>query len=203
MARSCCFTLYFALLALCVFGCHKSPGVFLWVDEYVAPSDEGTGYSIHPGDMLNVRVFQQENISAKVRVRADGKVSLPFVNDVQAAGLTPVVLARHLEIQLKTFINNPVVTVSLEEVRTLSVSVLGEVVRPGTYQLEPGTGVLQALAMCGGLNPFAHADAVFVLRKVEGVAAPTRIRFTYPALARAEGRSGTFMLRWGDVIVVE
>jgi len=85
----------------------------------------------------------------------------------------------------------------------MSVSVLGEVARPGAYAPEPGAGVLQVLAMAGGLNAFAHEDRVFVLRKIDPEAVPTRIRFDYPTLARAEGRASAFTLRTGDVVVVE
>src|SRR5512140_2351272 len=98
------------LLAACA-----TEGKFVWVQDYKSPAAAAEGYVIGPGDLLDVRVFQQEGMSAKVRVRPDGKVSLPFLNDVEAAGYAPAVLAAQLQTRLKDFINTPVVTVSLEE----------------------------------------------------------------------------------------
>ncbi len=191
--------LWVTLLALV--GCYTPRGAFAEVDD--AKVVEELEYVIAPGDTLQVRVFQQEAMSARVRVRADGKVSLPLVNDLPAAGKTPTGLATELQLRFKDFINNPVVTVSLEESRPLSVSVLGEVTRPGVVTLEPGAGVLQAIAAAGGLTDFAHKDGLFVLRKVAGDPAPRRIRFFWDALTRGEGRGARFVLVPGDVVVVE
>jgi polysaccharide biosynthesis/export protein len=186
--------------------CAAQLGKFVWAEDYAeSPAAE---YVIAPGDVIMVRVFTQDNMSGRVRVRSDGKVSLPFLNDVEAAGQTPSALARDLQARLKSFINAPVVTVSLEETRPLSVSVLGEVAKPGAYPFETGAGVLQALASAGGMTEYAHKDRIFVLRQetVNGSGAdppPARIRFTYEALSRAEGKAGTFRLKVGDVVVVE
>ena len=135
-------------------------------------------------------------------MRVDGKISLPFLNDVAAAGYTPVVLSKQLEGRLKDFINNPIVTISLEEVRPLSISVLGEVPRPGIYQLEAGGGVLQALAAAGGFTNFARQD-LFVVRVNRDADKPQRIRFDYDVLARAEGKGPGFRLKAADVLIVE
>lgn len=181
--------------------CYTPRGAFLEVDESALADD--TGYVISPGDVLQVRVFQQEAMSARVKVRGDGKVSLPMLNDVLAAGKSPSVLASELQVRLKDFINTPVVTVSLEESRPITVSVLGEVVRPGVVTLDPGAGVLQALAASGGLTDFAHRDGLFVLRKIAGQPAPRRLRFTFEVLARGEGPAARFTLLPGDVVVAE
>ena len=190
------------LLALALSGCKHDPGVFIAVDDFVAPSMADVEYVIRPGDVLNVRVFQQDNMSARARVRGDGKISLPFLNDVTAAGFSPVVLGAQLQTRLKDFINNPVVTVSLEEVRQLSVSVLGEVPRPGIYNLEVGAGVLQALAAAGGFTNFAARD-IFVMRPSHSTDKPQRIRFDFDKLQRAEGKAASFNLRSGDILIVE
>ncbi|MBS1152532.1 MAG: wza3 [Myxococcaceae bacterium] len=190
------------LLPLVLTACRHDPGVFVGADEYVAPSSSDGEYVIRPGDVLNVRVFQQDNMSARARVRNDGKISLPFLNDVTAAGFTPVVLGAQLQTRLKDFINNPVVTVSLEEVRQLSISVLGEVPRPGIYPLDVGSGVLQALAAAGGFTNFAYRD-VYVMRLMPFGEKPLRIRFDYQKLTRAEGKAAVFALRSGDTVLVE
>ena len=192
-----------ALLALAP-AC-KHTGDFVWVDDLPqTPQPAEKEYVIQPGDTLSVRVWNQDGMSAKPRVRQDGKISLPFLNDVEAAGITPNVLARRLQARLKDFIVNPVVTISLEEPKPIQVSVLGEVGHPGILQLEPGAGLIQALATAGGLNDFASRDSIFVIRQTNPEAgAPLRIRFTYESLVQVRGRAATFRLQSGDVVVVE
>jgi|CXWL01.1.fsa_nt_gi polysaccharide export outer membrane protein len=190
-----------SVVAAALTGCFRSSGVYIPIDEYKDLTVEGE-YIIRPGDTLNIRVFQQEPMSARTRVRTDGKISLPFLNDVTAAGYSPVVLSQQLQTRLKDYINNPVVTISLEEVRPVQVSVLGEVPRPGVYGLETGSGVLQALASAGGFTPFAYKE-VFVLRSENPAEAPKRLRFDYDALTLATGKGPLFKLKAGDVVVVE
>jgi polysaccharide biosynthesis/export protein len=191
-----------AAVAALASGCAHDTGRYVSVDDYTEPSTEAE-YVIKTGDMLFVRVFQQDNMSARSRVRADGKISLPFLNDVAAAGATPQALAATLQTRLKEFLSNPVVTVSLEEVRQLNVPVLGEVTRAGNYPLEHGAGVLQALASAGGFTPYARKD-VYVVRPTGKPKDPTlRLRFDWAALFKAEGKGPTFVLCPGDVVLVE
>lgn len=190
-----------AILAACaLLSACANVGHFVWVDQYDAPAVGDKGYVIAAGDLLNVRVFNQESMSARGRVRSDGRISLPFLNDVEAAGYTPTALAGQLQTRLKDFVNTPVVTVSVEEVRKLSVSFVGEVGKQGMLPLDPDTGLLQALAAAGGLSETAHHDRIFVLR---GSAPTIRVRFDYEKLLHAEGKSSLFRLREGDIVVVE
>lgn len=190
-------------LALTCAAC-AATGRYTWVDGYEAPpGGVADAYLIGPGDLLSVRVVNHDEMSARVRVRPDGQVSLPFLNDVQVAGQPPPALAQALTERLRPFAANPVVTVTVEEPRPFTVSVLGEVPRPGVYTLEPGAGVLQALASAGGLNQYAHDDRIFVLRRRTPSEEPERIRFDYRALTRAEGKAAGFRLRTHDVVVVE
>ncbi|HTP51007.1 MAG TPA: polysaccharide biosynthesis/export family protein [Anaeromyxobacteraceae bacterium] len=183
----------------------KHTGDYVWVDDLPqAQQAADKEYIIQSGDTISVRVWNQEGMSAKARVRQDGKISLPFLNDVEAAGIPPNVLARRLQARLKDFIVNPVVTISLEEPKPIQISVLGEVTKPGNVQLEPGAGVIQALGAAGGLNDFASRDMIFVIRQTQPDAgAPLRIRFTYESLTQVRGRAATFRLQSGDVVVVE
>jgi len=184
----------------------KSVGDYVWVDSLpTARRPVETDYVISPGDVISVRVWSQDGMSARARVRSDGKISLPLLNDVEAAGVTPTALAKRLQTRLKEFLANPVVTVSLEERKLLAVPVLGEVTRKGTYELEPGSGILQALAAAGGLTEFASRDRIFVIRPnaTPNGAAAMRIRFDYVNLIRTIGRGSAFQLQAGDVIVVE
>ncbi len=176
-------------------------GRYIWSDQYQAatqPADKE--YVVAVGDLINVRVYNQDAMSAKVRVRADGRISLPFLGDVEAAGATPTVLSRRLQLQFKAFVLNPVVTVSLEEPRPLEVYLVGEVVRPGRYKIDPQGSMLQALAAAGGLTPFAREDRIFVIRREP---APVRIRFRLDALTQNLGAVAAFHLRSGDTVVAE
>jgi polysaccharide export outer membrane protein len=182
-------------------GCSSVTGSFVWVDAY---SSRGPAKSeqllIKPGDMIDVRVFNQEQMSGRARVRSDGKVTLPFLNEVDAAGQAPGALAQQLQTKLKTFINAPVVTVAVEEAKPAPVSVMGQVTRPGQYPFENAASVMQALALAGGLTEFAKKDRIFVLR-----AGPPaeRIRFRYDQLQQPRTPAASFRLTGGDVVVVD
>jgi polysaccharide export outer membrane protein len=177
-------------------------GPYVWADDYLASAEKepGSGYRIGVGDLISVRVFGHEGISARERVREDGKVSFPFLRDVQAAGFAPQGLAEQIQARLKDYINAPVVTVAVEETRPLTIPVLGEVVRPGQYTLERGAGMLDALASAGGLTDFAHRDRIFVVRRQSAV---VRIRSTFAALSTGQGRAAMLRLQPGDCVVVE
>jgi polysaccharide biosynthesis/export protein len=190
-------------LLLSLSACYQ-PGRFVWVDDYrepPSPSDES--YLIRKGDVLSVNVWNQREISSRLRVRDDGRISLPLINDVDAAGQTPAALSRAVELRLKDLVANPVVTVMVDEPQPVKISVLGEVRNPGKKLLEPGSGVLQALSEAGGFTDYARDDALYVLRKEPGYPAPVRIRFTWAALSHNEGNGPAFRLKTGDVVVVE
>ena len=188
-------------VAALLLGACATTGQSIGVNDYQEPQVPAeSGYVIQSGDILQVRVFNQPDMSARVRVRDDGKVSIPFLNDVTAVGLTPNALAQQLQTRLKEFINAPVVTISLEETRPFSISVIGEVNKAGVYALPPGSGVLQALAAAGGLTQYASKDRIFVVRDTPIRA---RIRFEFEQLTQAEGKAATFRLRPGDIVVVE
>ncbi len=195
----------FALALLCLVGCtHAAP--FIWVDDLrvsdssVAEPDSES--NIRPGDVISVRVYGQEAISGRTRVRRDGHISVPFLNDVMAAGFSPNELATRLQTSLKDYINNPMVTVSLEEREALEIAVVGEVARIGTYTVAPGSGVLSVLAQAGGLTDYAQRDAIFVLRRSPG-GAIQRFRFRYEDLTRARGNAVRFRVQAGDVVIAE
>jgi len=157
-------------------------------------------YTIGVGDLLSVQVFNQDNMSGRMRVRSDGRISLPLMNDIEASGKPPARLATELESALKAVVLNPKVTVIVEESSPLSISVLGEVRSPGLYQLKRGAGLTELLASAGGLTTFAHKDRIFVVRNTPK---SIRIRFTYDQLTKAFGPASSFVLRPGDVVVVE
>jgi len=182
-------------------GCYAPRGAFITVEEFAGSAPKE--YVIGVGDVISVRVFQHEDMSAKGKVRGDGMLSVPLVGEVLAEGRTPSALAAFLTARFKDFVNTPVVSIVLEETRPLTVSVVGQVARTGGVTLEAGAGVMQALAAAGGLNDFAHRDGIFVLRRVRGEPNPVRIRFTWTSLAEGSAKAAGFLLQPGDVVVAE
>jgi polysaccharide export outer membrane protein len=182
-------------------GCH-SLGQYTWVNDYRDPRPPSSprAYVLGAGDTIAVRVYNQEAMSAHGKIRSDGKISLPFLNDVQAEGYTPPVLAEQLEARLKDYVNKPVVTISVEEQRQLIIPVVGDVARQGMIAVAPDSGVLQVLAAAGGISELAHDDRIFVVRYEPN---PIRIRFSWRELQHAISPASTFRLREGDQIVVE
>jgi polysaccharide biosynthesis/export protein len=187
-----------ALLASTSVAC-GDVGPFVWANQ-LRPEEVGTAdYVIVTGDVVSVRVFGQEAMSTRAKVRSDGKISMPFLGDVAVVGKPPAVVAREMEAGLKSFINSPNVTVTVDEFQPTTVAVVGEVSHPGVFSLERNAGLLQALAVAGGLTENASKDSIFVLREVP---VPRRVRFTYESLTHSPP-SSTFRLRPGDVVVVE
>ena len=117
-------------------------------------------YIIGPQDMLDINVWKEPDVSRSVPVRPDGKISLPLVNDVQAAGLTPQQLANQISAGLTKFMTNPQVTVIVSQINSQRIYVMGQVARVGAYQLIPGMTVLQALSDAGGFNAFANVRKI-------------------------------------------
>lgn len=204
MARSLVASLF--VLAGLLQACGTAGSDYFWVETLPAPTKDDPAFVISRGDVISVRVYGQDALSARAKVREDGKVTVPFVNDIVAADFEPSDLARRIQIRLKDYIVNPVVTVTIEEVGPVEVSVVGEVVRPGIYQLDRSAGVLKAIAAAGGMTPFAHRDQIFVLRQRHWADSPrrsARIRFSFDKLIHGEGRGASFTMRSGDTVVVE
>src|SRR5467141_4822556 len=138
---------------------------------------EDPAYKIGPQDLLKIDVWKEEQLTRTVPVRPDGKITLPLLNDVQAVGLAPMELANEISEQLKKYINNPQVTVSVTEINSRRVYVTGEVAKAGAYPLLPHMTVLQALSSCGGFTQFARIKNIYVLRTAGGK--PVKIPFNY------------------------
>lgn len=191
-----------AVLLLVASAC-SGLGKYTWVDEYQEkPPPLDASYRIAAGDLLNIRVWNQESLTTQARVRDDGRISLLFLDDVEAAGHSPAMLSQQIQTRLKDYINHPVVTVALEMARPIKVTMVGEINRIGPLEIDVGASLLQALAGAGGFTEYAHQDRIFVMRQDDGQA-PLRIRFRYQDLIHAEGRAPAFRLRPGDVVVVE
>jgi polysaccharide export outer membrane protein len=157
-------------------------------------------YKIGPQDVLRIDVWKENEISRSVPVRPDGKISLPLLNDVQAAGLTAMELANNISEGLKKFITNPQVTVSVTDINSRRVYVTGEVTRPGAYPLLPNMTVLQALTSASGFTQFARTKKIYVLRNEGGKQA--KYPFNYNEVVKGKMPEENIMLQSGDTIVV-
>lgn len=160
------------------------------------PSD----YIIGPGDLLQVSVWKNDTLSRVAPVRPDGKISMPLLHDVHAAGLTAMQLRDKIANALGEFLPNPEVSVAVNEVRSMRISVLGEVQRPGVIELRGATTILEAIALAGGFRDFASPSKIAILRN-DANGKTQKIRFNYN---RAVGNSGeeNLVLKSGDVVIV-
>ncbi|MBV9609335.1 MAG: polysaccharide biosynthesis/export family protein [Acidobacteria bacterium] len=151
--------------------------------------------------MLAINVWKEPDVSANtIPVRPDGKISLPLLNDVQAAGLTPMTLAQNLQDALKHYITDPRVTVTVTNVNSKRIFMMGEIGKPGAYPLLPNMTVLQALSSAGGFSQFANIKKIYVLRTQQGK--QVKLPFNYKAVISGQTPEQNFELKAGDTIVV-
>jgi polysaccharide export outer membrane protein len=177
--------------------------------EQPATAPQSAEYRIGPEDVLHVAVWQNAELSRTVPVRPDGKISLPLVNDVQAAGLTPTQLRDVLKQKLIDYIPAAEISVIVSEVQSFSVSVMGKVKTPGRYKLRSPTTMLDVLALAGGFEEFADESRIVILRP-EGSAGDgggtgqkfKRIPFNYKKVISAGGENENVALHPGDIVVV-
>jgi polysaccharide export outer membrane protein len=156
-------------------------------------------FFIGPEDILDIQVWKNPELSRTVPVRPDGKVSLPLVNDIQAAGLTPTDLREQLTTRLSEYLPSPEVAVIVREVHSVKVAVVGAVKIPGRYEIKSPTTVHELLAQAQGLTEFASRDRIVVLRQNGG--STTRIPFNYRKAGEGS-ENDNFFVRPGDIIVV-
>lgn len=156
-------------------------------------------YVLGPGDVIQIVVWRNEHLSKTLPVRPDGRISLPLVDDVQAAGMTPSQLKETISKGLKHFIDNPIVTVIVSEVNNFKVSVIGEVKKPGVYLLKGKTTVLEAISMAEGFTEFATTNNILLMKKTKG----ERLRFDYRAYISGENMDQNVYLDPGDTIIVK
>ena len=163
-------------------------------------------FLLGPEDVLDIVVWKNEDLSQKVVVvRPDGKISMPLIGEVMASGRTANQLASQIAGRLKEYKENPAVTVSVKEVNSYYVYVLGEVTKSGKYQLKSHATVLQAVAIASGFTIYAAKNKMQVIRNVQdedGKMREIRIPVRYDDLISGKGEIGNFVLKTGDVVVV-
>lgn len=159
-----------------------------------------TDYLIGAGDVLEILVWREPDISRTVRVRPDGKISLPLADDVQAARSTLPELKKRITKSLAAFVDNPSVYVMLEENRSKKIYVVGMVNTPGEYVLEKDITVLQAIAMAGGFTEWAKKDEIVIVRR--NPQGQSRIAFDYDRVVSGKDIKQNILLQPDDVIIV-
>jgi|ERR1700674_735064 len=169
-------------------------------DQTARPATGDPNYVIGPDDELSVIVWKEPEISRTVPVRPDGKISLALLNDVQAAGQTPMQLGLEITSRLKKFIADPQVTIVVIRVNSQRIFLVGEVTRAGAYSLLPNMTALEAISSAGGCTPFAKQTKIYILRKENGK--EVRIPFNYKAVLSRQKPEQNIALKAGDTIVV-
>jgi len=162
------------------------------------PSDDE--YRIGIEDRLDISVWRDPDLSRQLPVRPDGKISLPLIRDVVAAGKTPRALGEEIETRLKEFLTSPSVTVIVTEVNSLKVYLLGEVVTPGPIMMRSTLRLLQAISMAGGVTQFGGRGGVLVYRQT-----PLReqiLEISYRELLKGDNPADNIILQPNDTIVV-
>lgn len=158
------------------------------------------GFVIGPDDVLDVLFWRDKDMSAEVVVRPDGKVALPLLNDVQAAGLTPNELRELLMKAAAKYVEDPNVTVVVKAINSRKVFVTGMVAKPGSYPLSAPTTVMQVLAMAGGIHEFADAKNIIVMRNEPS--GQVAYRFNYKEVLKRKNLKQNIELKPGDTVVV-
>jgi|SRR5690242_17947396 len=164
------------------------------------PATADPNYVIGSEDVLDISVWKEPDLSRTVPVRPDGKISLPLLNDVQAAGLTPPQLAAAITTSLNKFVTTPQVTVIVTQINSQRVYLLGEVTRPGAYTLIPGMTFLQALSNAGGFTSYANPKKIYLLREENGK--QQKLFFNYKEVIEGKRTDQNVLLKTGDTIVV-
>ena len=164
------------------------------------PATTDPTYVIGPSDELNISVWDQVQLTRTVPVRPDGMISLPLINDVQAAGKTPSQLRVTITEKLTSFVKDPQVTVIVTQMNSQRVYVLGQVLRAGAYPMLPGMNVLQAISSAGGLAQFAKETSIMILRTENGQ--QVRLPFNYKDVISGKKPEQNIVLKPGDTIVV-
>ena len=159
-------------------------------------------YIIGAEDVLDITVWRNQDLSKTVEVRPDGRVSLPIIRDTVAVGKTPAQLAEEMTNKLKEYVQNPVVAISVKEVKSSNIFVLGEVKNPGKYPLKSKTTLLQGVTVAGGFTPTAARNQLVIFRFTEAAPGMKRLTASYDEIVLRTGINENFELKPGDTIVV-
>jgi len=154
--------------------------------------------TLGPGDLFEVRVFRQEDLSGEYSVSSEGTISFPLIGSVKVQGKTPVEIERDIRTRLADgFLKNPQVSILVKEYLSKKISVFGQVRKPGTLSFVDGMTIIEAISQAGGFTEMARKNAVSVTRKSGG-----EHKYTIPVESIGEGKAANFFLRPGDTVFV-
>jgi polysaccharide biosynthesis/export protein len=158
------------------------------------------GYLIGPEDVLTIVVWREKDMSTDAVVRPDGQISIPLLNDLQAAGLTPDQLKVAIEKAAAKFMAEPNATVIVKAINSRKVHIVGNVIKAGTYPLQGDMTVLQLIAQAGGLQEWADSKHITVMRKEDGK--DTALKFNYKDVVKQKNLQQNVLLKPGDTVIV-
>ena len=157
-------------------------------------------YKVQPGDTIEVSVWKEPDLQRTTVVRPDGRFTFPLAGEVQASGRSASEIRTDIETRLKSFISEPVVTVSVPQVEGNRIYVIGQVNKPGMFVMNPRVNVVQALSLAAGTTPFAKLDDIIVIRSANG--SQRAMQFRYSQITNGRDLSQNIMLESGDVVLV-
>ena len=158
-------------------------------------------YVIGNDDVLAINVWKDPDLSRSIPVRSDGKISLPLVGELQAAGRTPLQLEHEIAQILKDYMTAPEVTVIVEQINSKKFNILGQVLKPGSYSLALATTVMDAIATAGGFRDFAKKEDVYILRE-QPDGSEAHIRFNYKSFIKGKNPAQNIKLEPHDTVIV-
>ena len=165
--------------------------------EVAVDSDQ---YVIGAEDVLYINVWKEEALTRTIAVRMDGKISLPLVQEIKAAGLTPLQLKEALVRKLREFLDNPNVSVTVVEANSFKVYVIGQVKNPGVFRLRSETTVFNIIPLAGGFTEWANQKKIVIVRKEDG--REKRIKVNYKKIMSGSDPGSDVILKTGDTIIV-
>jgi polysaccharide export outer membrane protein len=158
-------------------------------------------YVIGNDDVLGINVWKDPDLSRSIPVRSDGKISLPLVGELQAAGRTPLQLEHDIALILKDYMTAPEVTVIVEQINSKKFNILGQVLKPGSYSLALATTVMDAIATAGGFRDFAKKEDIYILRELPD-GTESHIRFNYKSFIKGKNPTQNIKLEPHDTVIV-
>ena len=158
------------------------------------------GYVIGTDDVLSIVFWKDKDMSADAQVRPDGRIALPLINEVQAAGLTPEQLREKITEESKKYMEDASVTIVVRQINSRKAFITGEINKPGTYPLTSPTTVVQLIAMAGGLREYANGKKIVIMRTENGK--PRRLSFNYNDIIDGKNLQQNIELKPGDTVVV-
>jgi polysaccharide export outer membrane protein len=188
--------LFLAVLCACAPSVPLAAQVTTRTDE-----DPPNAYAIGPGDILEISVWKNPELTSTVPVRPDGRISVPLLGDVQAAGMTPLALKQTLTDGYKEYVTAPGVSVVVKEIHSRKIYVTGEVATPGVYDLQPRAKLMQAIALAGGLTPYAKGR-VIVLRDSRDGKQDRRYEIEISSIVSGKKPQDNLLLQPGDTLVI-